>query len=252
MFAVRRGSTLLHQVGRRIGAETRALPMICPLNGHILSSFSCSAKSGESQPGEIKVGKAKAVPTTYREMELDCLVTLACMGNFDAREEMVKRHIMQTDDVSYTIACQLFCEIEEKNYEFMKLLAFPFQVGIVSAFSAALFSIPLVFHLPTVEYFNEHFVTADVPPAKDLETALEVGSWSWNWMEPALGTSTFILLCLQYMRFHLNQLGVKPYTHQMKKIRARRLVRAFPQYSEDLLHAYSLASPFYDSKKLWI
>jgi hypothetical protein len=25
---------------------------------------------------------------------------------------------------------------------------------------------------------------SDVPEAKDLETALEVGSWAWNWMEP--------------------------------------------------------------------
>jgi hypothetical protein len=51
---------------------------------------------------------------------------------------------------------------------------------------------------------------------------------------------------------HLHQLGVKPYTDQMKKMRARRLAEAFPQYSKDLLVAYSVSSPFYDAKKLWI
>ena len=46
-------------------------------------------------------------------------------------------------------------------------------------------------------WFNERYVTADVPPEKDLETWLEVGSWTWNWMEPPLGTISFVLLCVQ-------------------------------------------------------
>jgi hypothetical protein len=50
---------------------------------------------------------------------------------------------------------------------------------------------------------------------------------------------------------HLDLLGVKPYTHQMKQIRAQRLAKAYPQYSKDLLISYSLSSPFYDAKKLW-
>lgn len=36
-------------------------------------------------------------------------------------------------------------------------------------------------------WFNEHFVTADVPEPKDLETWLEVGSFAWQWMEPLIG-----------------------------------------------------------------
>lgn len=100
---------------------------------------------------------------------------LSGMENLEAREELVKRHIMQADDVSYHDAAAVFDKIEEKNYEFMRFLALPFQIGIVSMFGAAVISIPLVFHLPTVEYFNEHFVTADHPPLKELETALEVG-----------------------------------------------------------------------------
>jgi hypothetical protein len=35
-------------------------------------------------------------------------------------------------------------------------------------------SIPMIFHLDTVMWFNELYVTSDVPEAKDLETPLEV------------------------------------------------------------------------------
>ena len=116
-----------------------------------------------------------AVPASYRDMDDLCLVTLGGMGNLDAREEILKRHIMCMDDVPYATACDIFADIEETNYKWMRLMSLPFQVGIVTAFSSAVISIPLVFHLQTVEYFNEHFVTADHPPLKELETALEVG-----------------------------------------------------------------------------
>lgn len=122
------------------------------------------------------------------------------MQNHVALEEMLKRHIMTVDRVGYEEACRMFLEIEKANYAHEYVMALPFQVSIVLCASAGFISIPMVFHLPVVEYVNEHFVTADHPQPKELETALEVGSWSWQWMEPVLGTSTFVLLCLQYMR----------------------------------------------------
>lgn len=48
--------------------------------------------------------------------------------------------------------------------------------------------------------FVQHMVTTEVPPDKDLETWLEVGSWSWGWMEPPLGQLSFFLLCMQLAR----------------------------------------------------
>eukprot|EP00545_Synedropsis_sp_CCMP1620_P000947 CAMPEP_0119029962 /NCGR_PEP_ID=MMETSP1176-20130426/40791_1 /TAXON_ID=265551 /ORGANISM="Synedropsis recta cf, Strain CCMP1620" /LENGTH=311 /DNA_ID=CAMNT_0006986325 /DNA_START=1 /DNA_END=936 /DNA_ORIENTATION=+ len=195
----------------------------------------------------------KGIAVCCRDMDDLSLVTLGGTGNYPAQKEILKRHIMATDrHGSYDAACEVFSKIEEKNYEWMKVTALPFQISIVAAFSAGIISIPMVFHLPTVEYFNEHFVTAEHPPPKELETSLEVGSWSWNWMEPVLGTSTFILLCLQYMRVHLSHLGIQPYTHRMKSLRGLRLADEFPHYNKDLLIAYSEASPFYNPQKLWI
>ena len=51
-------------------------------------------------------------------------------------------------------------------------------------------------------------VCADVPEAKDLETWLEVGGFAWNWMEPPLGTISFVLLCMQFARSQLQNLGI--------------------------------------------
>jgi hypothetical protein len=143
---------------------------------------------------------AKAMSLSYREMENASLVALGAMGEHSACREMLIRHIMVVDEVSYDTACWKFLEIEEMNHKNMYLLALPFQIGVGACMGAGLISIPLVFHLPTVEYVNEHFVTAEHPQLKELETALEVGSWSWAWMEPCLGVCTFVLLCLQYMR----------------------------------------------------
>jgi hypothetical protein len=143
---------------------------------------------------------AKAMPLSYREMENASLVALGAMADNNACREMLIRHIMAVDEISYEVASWKFLDIEEQNHKNMYLLALPFQLGVGGCLGAGLISIPLVFHLPTVEYFNLHYVTAEHPPLKELETILEVGGWSWAWMEPCLGVCTFVLLCMQYMR----------------------------------------------------
>lgn len=88
----------------------------------------------------------------------------------------------------------------------------------------------------------------DVPEPDDLETTLEVGSWTWNWMEPILGQVSFFLLCLQFSRSQIQNLGVKPYTDQVKLWRGKRLADAFPQYDSRVLIAYSQTAALYKSK----
>lgn len=41
-----------------------------------------------------------------------------------------------------------------------------------------------MFDVNVALWFNENFVTTDVASDEDLETYLEVGAWTWNWMEP--------------------------------------------------------------------
>ena len=125
----------------------------------------------------------QAMPHTYRKLDNTALSTLGSMENHvQALEEMLKRHIMATDRVDYQTASRIFLQIESKNYEKEHFMALPFQLSITTCGVGAFLSIPLVFHLPTVEFFNEFFVAADHPRSEELKTALEVGTWSWNWM----------------------------------------------------------------------
>lgn len=188
---------------------------------------------------------AAAMPLSCQEMDNVTLVTLGTMGDHEARKEILKRHIMTVDRVSYDTANNTFAEILAKNEEFKFVLSLPYQIGIAMSLGAGFLSIPMVFSLSLAQTFNTKFVTTDLPEPADLETMLEVGSWAWNWMEPPLGTISFFLLCLQFARAQIENLGVKPYTELVKQWRGERLSQAFPKYDARLLVAFSESAPLY-------
>lgn len=132
---------------------------------------------GAVQPSPTLID-AKTMPNGMPELDNESLVSLAAMKNHKARIEVLKRHIMSVDNVSYETACGTFEEIQECNHKGMWLAAIPYVSGITVASTGALASLPLCFYFPVVEKFNEKYVTFDVPEAKDLETWLEVGSWA--------------------------------------------------------------------------
>ena len=127
-------------------------------------------------------------------------------------------------------------------YLFIGLFMFtlPYKVGIASSVLLGFGCIPLIYHLDSVLWFNEAFVTSDIPDDKDLETPLEVSSWAWNWMEPSLGTLSFTLLCMQYGRNQLQNLDAKPYTQMMLERRADRVAAEFPKYSKMAVRDFSI------------
>lgn len=141
------------------------------------------------------------LPHSLKEMDHNTLLTVAALKNHGARIEVLKRHIMSVDQCNYEVATATFEKIAKTNREGMALAALPYQLGIAAGVMAAIGSIPLVFDLNTTLWFNEFYVTTEVPGNEDLETPLEVGSWAWNWMEPPLGTFSFSLLCLQFSRY---------------------------------------------------
>lgn len=141
------------------------------------------------------------MPTGLSQMDNTTLCTIAALGHHEAGCEVLKRHIMAVDGVSYEEATVKFKEIESMNKGVIPLSAMPYLLGISLGLIGAFGSLPMVFDLNTALWFNEGFVTTDIPEPRDLETKLEVGSWAWNWMEPPLGTMSFVLLCLQYARY---------------------------------------------------
>ncbi|CAB9521972.1 expressed unknown protein [Seminavis robusta] len=194
------------------------------------------------------MAKAMAMPLSCKEMDNSELVMLGAMGNTDALKEILVRHIMTVDKVPYETAKEKGLEIAKTNREGMWLLTLPYKVGIGMAITVAVGSFPMVFDINTVSWFNEYYVTADVPEPKDLETPLEVGSWAWAWMEPPLGQFSFFLLCLQYIRNQIQNLGIRPYTQKLMAARAEKLAQAYPQYDADIVKDFSLSVTFYHDK----
>jgi hypothetical protein len=215
------------------------------------SNFSFRSRTRSVQPADLKpsIDVARAMPSSCAEMDNATLAILGGLGNHQARTEILIRHIMATDACSYDEAQLVYNQIFKKNSEYMFMLSLPYQVGIASALTVGFASFPMVFHLKTAEVFNASFVTTDIPEPKDLETMLEIGSWTWNWMEPPLGTLSFILLCMQYARSQVQNLGIKPYTELIKQWRGERLAKAFPKYDPRVLLAYSESAAIYGGKE---
>jgi hypothetical protein len=197
----------------------------------------------------VTVEDAKKMPKDYYEMPNDILLTMAVMGDQDARSERLIREIMSVDNTSWEDSQSKFQEIVTANRRGNFLMTLPYKVGIVFAMAIGVVSIPMIYDLETVEWFNELYVTSDRPEDKDLETPLEVSNWAWNWMEPSMGTASFVLLCMQWSRAQLQNIDAKPYTHMIMHRRARRIAREFPTYNAGILEDWSMGDPLSVSKK---
>lgn len=157
---------------------------------------------------------------------------------------------MAVDGLEYDEAMKIFDEIAMTNRRGIGMAAAPFYTGFSVAVVAGYGSIPAVFDLGSVEWINDTFVTTELPPMEDLETYLEVGSASWGWMEPVLGQISFFLLCMQFARSQMQNLGMRPYYNWQKERRAQRLVSMYPKYDPEFLSMYSRCTELHASHKL--
>ena len=153
----------------------------------------------------------------YKDLSGEVLFSMSAQGGcLGASRERLAREIMIVDNVSHEDALEVVRGMARKNVEGLTMSLLPYNLGIGTAYVAAYVSIPAVFSLEFAKAFNEVAVTTDVPQASDLDTMLEVGSWTWNWMEPPLGTISFFLLCLQFARDQKVNIGQKPWTSYWK------------------------------------
>ena len=182
---------------------------------------------------------AKLMPREHCEMSNEVLLIRSAQGDHDASREVLLREIMFKDDVSWQEAQPKLEELERANKELMSIGTIPFKIGLVVSSFAGFASFPLCFDINTTKWFNENFVNEEVADPKDLQTMLEVGSWSWNWMEPPLGMLSFLLLCLAFARNQMINLGWQPYTSWLKSYRAKRLQKRYPHYNKNILQVFS-------------
>lgn len=114
----------------------------------------------------------------------------------------------------------------------------PYYTNLIVGLISGVICIPLIFSLSWAEWFNREFVTADEPPEKDLETPLEVGMWSWSWMEPIIGTASFILLVCQFSRAQMINLHIRPYGKRVFDLQVSRLQRKYPKLHGNIVEDY--------------
>jgi hypothetical protein len=171
----------------------------------------------------------------YHEMNGDTLLILAARGDRAACRERLVREVMFVDDLDWPAADARVTEMDAQ-VQAPALLQTTSRGVVATSLFAAGASVPLVFHHDLALWFNERYVTDDVPLEKDLETWLEVGAWTWNWMEPPLGTISFVLLCVQLAHSY----GLSnPVAGVLLRRRERDLLERFPKYSTLILRQWA-------------
>jgi len=191
---------------------------------------------------------AKALPRKFRELSNDALSIISVSGVYGARKERLLREIMRVDSVTWDEAYQKLMEINKENDRYAWVVTFPFRISAFLGLSAAVSAIPLVFHKPTAVWFNDNFVHEDLPEGgiESLDTIWKVGNWTWGWMEPYLGTASFVLLGFQMTRIHMQKINYKPYTETVLVWRANRLSKKFPQYEKQIVSDFAVVDPWHN------
>lgn len=219
----------------------------------IMTATNCASSCSRSfctQNGarEIRVPTledADSQALRFCELSNETLSIMAVNGVHKAHKERLLREIMRVDRVTWEDAGNRLAEINTENDKHMIIVSLPYRIGIWSAIVTGIGSIPMVFHAGTAKWFNETFVHQDVPPPEDLETIYQVGQWTWGWMEPVLGTASFVLLAMQLMRAQMRKMQLKPYTEYILSKRADHLALQFPMYRRDFVRDFAKSDPWH-------
>lgn len=110
------------------------------------------------------------MPRSFSAMRHEQIIQLCVEGSHEARREALTRNVMSVDNVEHAEAKTVVTKMAEENRTLMYIEYFPYHAGIGSAVFGGVVSFPMIFHAETVLWFNEKFVTAEVPEIQDIET----------------------------------------------------------------------------------
>jgi len=134
------------------------------------------------------------MPRQFSELSNEVLCSMAATEHVrGAVKERLRREIMVVDECEYEEACERLTKMATA-VPGQSLYKLPYVCGIVSAALTSAGSILCVFHRDTAIWFCERWVGDSVPELGELDTVWKVGAWTWTWMEPAIGTASFVLL----------------------------------------------------------
>lgn len=177
-----------------------------------------------------------------REVPESTLLVLAAQSVPEACAELLVRDVMRVEGSSWDGACASVQLVEDACRKYDRLIHLPFHLFFTVSVASGLLAGPMVFNWRVAVWFDRNFVAMDLPDPHDVETTLEVGAWTWNYMEPILGTASFMLLAFQVARTQLMNAGLRPYRSFVYELRAQRVAREFPKYDERLVRDFAMQS----------
>jgi len=192
------------------------------------------------------VENAERQPTHVCEMSHQSLAELAMLGNHCAMRERLLREIMAVDQIAWGPAHEVLNKMDLNNERFYWFESMPYRIGITAAFVGGVMGTLMVFYKPVAVWYGENVAGEDLPEGvKDISemTTNQVGTWTWGWMEPMIGTASFVLLCCQFTRAQVLKMNMKTYAEHLLTWRSNRLARNFPEYDGSMIRAWAKHMP---------
>mmetsp|Transcript_42684 Transcript_42684/g.92098 ORF Transcript_42684/g.92098 Transcript_42684/m.92098 type:complete len:365 (-) Transcript_42684:74-1168(-) len=180
------------------------------------------------------------------ELNHESLAELAMLGNHPARRERLIREIMCVDQISWSRAHEVLYEFDKYKERYYWIETFPYRLGIAAAIISGAASVALVFWPPVAYWYGTEIAGEELPEdTNDISelTINQVGTWTWSWMEPMIGTATFIILCCQSSRAQMAQMNMRTYGDRVLGWRADRVANKFPIYDRSMVRAWSRVLP---------
>ncbi|KAJ1450756.1 hypothetical protein M885DRAFT_531404 [Pelagophyceae sp. CCMP2097] len=198
----------------------------------------------EMIPLRPTIDQARRMPRFIYEYSNEMLFYAARdMTAHDVHQERLIREIMVVDNIGYDEAAEEMRLMFRHNSEQSWYLMVPFHAGLGICVISALCSVPFVFNPTAATGFAALIgATPEEPLAAGVGMA-NVGSWSWPWMEPLIGTASFAILCLQLLRALMLNLAYRPYLDSVQSYRANSLADAFPQYDRPIVKDFGRSQP---------
>lgn len=180
-------------------------------------------------------------PTHVSEITHRSLAEAAMMGNDSAIRERLLREIMCVDQCSWEQAHAVLAKMDEYNEQYYWVESMPYRVGIFLAIIIGILSAILVFWRPIAYWYGVEIACEDPPedPSIDEMTVNQIGSWTWTWMEPMIGTATFLLLCFQFMRGQTTRMNMNEYSQFIGTQRGLRIRAKFKHYDGSMTAAWA-------------
>lgn len=161
----------------------------------------------------------------------------------DIHQERLIREIMIVDEIEYDEAAEVMRHMFRYNNELSKYLMIPFHAGLAFCAVSAVGCVPLVFNYTAATNFADLIAASPEEPISPDTAFSDIGTWTWAWMEPIIGTASFSILCLQLLRSAMINLAYRPVRDSVMSYRANALADAFPQFDRPIVKDFGRSQP---------